>query len=448
MSKPNKPVLSFGLSLKKAPTKPVLAKRKPATFGGDDNDDDDATPSAFAAPKGISAKSKERVVPAVQDVAITELDALSTTAAPAEPPSPTKKSKPKLGSAPPPPPRLSSIAAAAEGSEAAPLTEFGDLSSALSSRKHAEAAAGLDPTIYSYDEVYDTLKAAARKKKEAAKAREEEGRNRPRYMASVLSAAAVRERDRLVAEEKRLAREREAEGEEFKDKEKFVTEAYRKQQEEMRRLEAEEKVREEEERKKNKGKGMTGWYKDMLDRGEKDHEEVLKAVEEAGRKKVEGDAGDKGVSEEKKDPDEKTEDEVAKELLQKGKKVTINEDGQIVDKRELLQGGLNVGAKKKAEALREKSRLAAGQGDKQQSKGGVFLGGKQAMRERQTRMLEAQLEESLKRAREEEEEEKKKIELVAKSRKTEADISSAKERYLARKRAAEEARRTGAADAP
>ncbi|OIW33572.1 hypothetical protein CONLIGDRAFT_628482 [Coniochaeta ligniaria NRRL 30616] len=447
MSKPSKPGLSFGLSLKKAPSKPAPAKRKPATFG-DDDDDDVAPPSAFTAPKGKNAKSREPLAPAVQEVAITELDALSATQTPAsEPPSPTKKPKSKLAAAaPPPPPRLSSAGGA--GSEQPPHTQFGDLSSALSSRKYAEAAAGLDPTIYDYDEVYDSLKAASQKKKEAAKAAEEEEKSRPRYMASVLSAAAVRERDRLVAEEKRLAREREAEGEEYKDKEKFVTEAYRKQQEEVRRLEAEEKVREEEERRKNKGKGMTGWYKDMLDRGERDHEEVLKAVEETLLKKKLGEGQKEGVEDAKGGEESKTEEELAKEMLQKGKKITINEDGQIVDKRELLQGGLNVGAKKKAEALREKSRLAAGQGTQQQGKGGVYVGGKQAMRERQTRMLEAQLEESLKRAREEEEEEAKKIELVAKSRKTEADISSAKERYLARKRAAEEAKKNGTADGP
>lgn len=442
MSKPSRPGLSFGLSLKKAHSNPAPAKRKPATFG--DDDDDDTGPSAFAVPRGKASKGKQPPVPAaVQEVAITELDALSTAQAPAaaEPPSPTRKPKSKpLTAAAPPPPKLS-----AGTDTAPPHSQFGDLSSALSSRRHAEAAADLDPTVYDYDEVYDSLKAASRKKKEAAKAAEEEERSRPRYMASVLGAAAVRERDRLAAEEKRLAREREAEGEEYKDKEKFVTEAYRRQQEEVRRAEAEEKVREEEERRRNEGKGMAGWYKDMLDRGERDHEEVLRAVEETLQRKKQG-AVETGEEKEDKQGDEeaKTEEELAKELLRKGKKITINEDGQVVDKRELLQGGLNVGARKKAEALREKSRLAAGQESQQQAKGGVFVGGKQAMRERQTRMLEAQLEQSLKRAREEEEEAKEKLELVAKSRKTEAEISSARERYLARKRlAAIAANKTG-----
>lgn len=70
-------------------------------------------------------------------------------------------------------------------------------------------------------------------------------------------------------------------------------------------------------------------------------------------------------------------------------------------------------------------------------------GGKQAMRERQSRMMEAQLEQASKRAFEEEEEERLKVERAAKSRKTEGEIVSAKERYLARKREAEEAKKRG-----
>jgi hypothetical protein len=136
--------------------------------------------------------------------------------------------------------------------------------------------------------------------------------------------------------------------------------------------------------------------------------------------------------------------ERAKEINALGGNIVINDDGEVVDKRQLLKGGLNVAPKKKAEVQQEKTRLAArgpGHHGAGQAKGVFAPGGKSAMRERQTKMLEAQLEETLKRSREEEEQEKAKIEMVAKSRKTEADISSAKERYLARKRAAEEAKR-------
>jgi coiled-coil domain-containing protein 55 len=184
----------------------------------------------------------------------------------------------------------------------------------------------------------------------------------------------------------------------------------------------------------------------MLERDEQRHAEMMKALEEAKKNGQRGGGKGKGGEEEK--DKEKTEDDIAKDIIKRGGKITINDDGQIVDKRELLKGGLNVGAKKKAEVQQEKSRLASGS-SRDQGKIGVFVpGGKQAMRERQSRMLEQQLEESLKRAREDEEEERKKIELVSKSRKTEADISSAKERYLARKRVAEEAKKKGEADDP
>lgn len=415
--------------MKKAPAKPAAAKRKPATFGGDDSDDDQ--PSAFARKDKSTSKNSATTAP-VQEIQITELD-LDTPSAQTAPLSPPRKSKKSVLNAPPPP-KISS------NDKPPSYSEFSDLSSVVSSRK-AEPAA--DPSIYDYDGVYDSIKAAAQRKKAAAKAEDEEAKSRPRYMASVLSAAAVRERDRLIAEEKRLAREREAEGDEYKDKEKFVTDAYRKQQEEMKRLEEEEKLKEEEERKQNKGRGMAGFYKEMLEREEQVHEEMVKAVQEAGKNK---DSGEKEPEEEKSS--EQTDRDLAKEILEKGGNITVNDDGEIVDKRELLKSGLNVSAKKKAEAVMQKSQLAAGQAERDKRSQGVFAGGKQAMRERQTRMLEAQLEESLKRAREEEEEERKKIELVAKSRKTEADISSAKERYLARKRAAEEAKKNGLADAP
>jgi len=66
-----------------------------------------------------------------------------------------------------------------------------------------------------------------------------------------------------------------------------------------------------------------------------------------------------------------------------------------------------------------------------------------AMRDRQTRMMEAQLEQAAKRAADDEAEERRKQEHAAKSRKTEGEIGSAKERYLQRKREAAEAAKKG-----
>jgi len=58
-----------------------------------------------------------------------------------------------------------------------------------------------------------------------------------------LDAAATRKLDHLRAEEKMIQREREQEGDEFKDKDVFVTQAYKDQLAEMRKAEAEEKLK-------------------------------------------------------------------------------------------------------------------------------------------------------------------------------------------------------------
>lgn len=127
-------------------------------------------------------------------------------------------------------------------------------------------------------------------------------------MGNLLAAAEVRKRDQLRAKEKMLAKEREAEGDEFADKEKFVTGAYKRQQEEMRRLEEEEarKEKDAEERKRREGGGMKALYKNLLDRDEQKHKEILKAVEEGKGK----DGG--GVIKEEQE-NAKSEVELAKE---------------------------------------------------------------------------------------------------------------------------------------
>lgn len=315
-------------------------------------------------------------------------------------------------------------------SKKAPLSVYGDLSTSFSSAKHASTAEEIDASIYDYDAVYDSLKP---QKKITA----EDAARKPKYMTNLLAAAAVRKRDATIAEEKKLAREREAEGEEFADKEKFVTSAYKKQQEDNRRLEAEEKAREEMEAKKGTGKGMTSFYKNMLEKGEEKHAEVVRAAEERAK------AGPV-TAEEELEEKEKTEADLAKEINERrAGAIAVNDEGQVVDKRQLLKGGLNIVAKPKsaASALSQGSSAAA---DRKRQAGFVGAGGgKQAQRERQSRMMEAQLEQATKRALEEEEEERDKVERAAKSRKTTGEIMSAKERYLARKREAEEAKKRG-----
>ncbi|KAI4862909.1 hypothetical protein F4820DRAFT_395751 [Hypoxylon rubiginosum] len=400
----SKPGLSFGLNVAKKPgaSKPAPPKRKPM-FGDDGSDDE--TNNSHDGPQATE---------------ISELDDF-TTRLPGNKSSKNPALKSKNALQPP-----------NSKSKKPQISMYGDLSSSLESRKHQEAAEELDPSIYDYDAVYDSLKPEK-------KATQEDIERKPKYMRNLMASAAVRKRDALIAEEKKIARERAEEGEEYADKEKFVTEAYKKQQEENRRIEEEERKREEEEAKKNKGGGMTAFYKDLLERGDQQHAEVVKAAEE--RAKASPKEG--GETQEEK---VKTQADVAREINQKGGTIAINEDGQVVDKRELLRGGLNLNVAKKQEPRNQPGKGPDRRDDRDKSRGFVGSGGKQAMRERQTRMLEAQLEQSLKRSMEEEEEERQKVERVSKSRKTESDVSSARERYLARKKEAEEAKKKGLAE--
>jgi len=314
-----------------------------------------------------------------------------------------------------------------------PISQHSDLSTTHTSRQHASMATAIDASIYDYDSIYDTLHAPAQSRTSAAA----DAARKPKYMGALLAAAEVRKRDQLRAKDKMLLREREAEGEEFADKDKFVTGAYKAQQEEVKQLEEEESRREEEEARRGKGLGMVGFYKGVLERGERRFEEVVKAAAEGGKG---GDgSGSAEVVEEERAERETSEAQVARDLNALGKGVVVNDDGQVVDKRQLLSAGLNVAPKPKSTAAAKASGSSmARPGTEMQFQGRG--GSKQAMRERQTRMLEAQLEQVTKRAADDEEEQKEELERAAKSRKTEGDISGARERYLQRKKEAASAK--------
>ena len=234
-------------------------------------------------------------------------------------------------------------------------------------------------------------------------------------MSNLLAAAEVRKRDALRANEKKLQREREAEGEEFEGKDAFVTAAYKKQQAEL--LELEKVEREKEEKLKKGSQGMTSFHRNMLDAQEKRYEEVVTAAKE-------------GAVMAEQTP-ELEETPKGKEPAVKG--VEVNEEGAVVDKTQLLAGGLNITASKgpggrvPVEA-RKMEKGAYRAGDKRQQQ--------EEMRARQSRMIEEQLLQSQKRQLEEEDKSKEELARQTKSRKTETDVLSAKERYLQRKAAA------------
>lgn len=312
-----------------------------------------------------------------------------------------------------------------------PGQDFKNLAALHSSKKHAKEAEELDPSIYSYDAVYDSLHAKSDK---SATVNKSEG---PKYMTNLLRSAEIRKRDQTRARDRQLAKEREAEGDEFADKESFVTGAYKAQQEEMRKMEEEEERREKEEeerRKQNGGAGMVGFYRDVLSRGEAKHDEAVKAAEEAARRVKAGEIDEETA----KETEEKTEAQKAEELNARGAHIAINDEGQVVDKRQLLSAGLNVAPKPKttpSAAPAAAPRPGAGR----PGAGAGYQTGRAAQRARQTEMIASQLEEQARKEEEAEAARQKEIAEKTRSRKTQTDVSSAKERYLARKREREEA---------
>jgi coiled-coil domain-containing protein 55 len=303
-----------------------------------------------------------------------------------------------------------------------------DASSMAAAQAQVKKAEAIDASIFDYDSFHDAKSTVSEAKKEAAK--QDAIERKPKYINNLLDAAARRKQDQQIAKEKLLQRERENEGEEFADKEKFVTSAYKAQQEETRKLEAEEKLRleQEEARRKKLGGGMQGFYRNMMDQSEKLHQDGIDAAV-----KLEKEGGIKNVNEAKKHSDA----ELAAELKAKGLTIHLNEDGQITDKRELLTAGLNVAPSGRPNDTRGADHLRTGAGQKQSAFQRKDVTSQQAQRERQTKMMEEQLEASIKRKREEDEEQKAREGREAKSKKTDTDVSDAKARYLARKAAKE-----------
>ena len=119
----------------------------------------------------------------------------------------------------------------------------------------------VDATVYQYDEVWDSMQEAKSKAKAVKEADSKTRKVRvvfvfhltflnrrhtykPKYIEGLLQSAATRRLDHLRAEEKMIQRERELEGDQFADKDAFVTQAYKDQQAEVRRAEEEERMRE------------------------------------------------------------------------------------------------------------------------------------------------------------------------------------------------------------
>lgn len=120
-----------------------------------------------------------------------------------------------------------------------------------------------DPTIFQYDEVYDDMSAT---REEAKKAKSNVNRD-SKYISRLLVAADKRKIEYETRIERKVQKERDAEGDQFKDKEVFVTAAYRQKLEAMKKA---EEVAQREEYLENIGdvrkqKDLSGFYRHMYE---------------------------------------------------------------------------------------------------------------------------------------------------------------------------------------
>ncbi|CAD6890311.1 unnamed protein product [Tilletia controversa] len=315
------------------------------------------------------------------------------------------------------------------------------------SRLAADQALAHDASIFEYDNVYDAMKTAAasakQKQKEAEQAAgmlDETGRPAPKYIGAFLEASAQRKRDHERAEAKKIQRERDAEGDEFADKEAFITDAYREQMEAIKKEEEEEAKRKD----KTKSKGVQAFYSNLLSEQSAAHDAAVQAANAAVTgKKVDETLPAADVQEESENAVLARKVEAARAS---GLAVEINDDNQLVDNRSLLSKGLNhINKKKKLDANSPSSRLLPpGRGSASTSSTSRNLSTAQsfnsaASRARQTFHLEAQLVEIQRKREAEDELEREKTKIKLMGVKDGAGDQERTEREEARQKARERA---------
>ena len=166
-----------------------------------------------------------------------------------------------------------------------------------------ERAKEEDASVFQYDEVYDEMQ---EKKRSAAIAAKKSVDRKPKYIANLMKHAEIRAREDERRTERKVQKEREAEGDEFRDKEVFVTSAYRKKMEEMQKEEEEEQRKERIEAMLDvtKQRDMSGFYRHI-------YRQTM--GEEKGQK-------EEDVKKEPRSDDEDNKDEVRTEIKKLEKK--------------------------------------------------------------------------------------------------------------------------------
>jgi coiled-coil domain-containing protein 55 len=189
------------------------------------------------------------------------------------------------------------------------------------------------------------------------------------------------------------------------------------------------------EKKRGPSGGMAHFYRKLLEESEQKHEETVAATQSTSRT-VKGPHGAIPnltiVRPAELAP--KSDAELARLAREQGKDIELNEDNQIVDKRELLSAGLNLSApntrriglhtSKKADGLPVEVHQAAG-----------TAASRKEINERRMREISAQLAEERERVvKEKERQESEAAARLIARRNNDTDIQNALERYQERKR--------------
>jgi coiled-coil domain-containing protein 55 len=187
---------------------------------------------------------------------------------------------------------------------------------------------------------------------------------------------------------------------------------------------------------------MSHFYRQLLNEAEVQHEATVSAAQQTSSAPgaIKGPQGASQNLTITRPPDmaPKSDVEVARIAREQGKEVELNDDNQIIDKRELLSAGLNLSMPNTRQFGLRTAMDRKRENDSTPSPIHTAVGTAASRREinnRRQREIDVQLREEQERIREEKERaDEERMARVAAKRNNEEDIKSAKERYLERKR--------------
>lgn len=191
------------------------------------------------------------------------------------------------------------------------------------------------------------------------------------------------------------------------------------------------------EKQKNKGlgTGMSHFYRKLLEETEQQHEATVAAAAPSQSKTTIGPQAPTAnlTITKPADWEPKSDLELARVAREQGKDIELNDDNQIVDKRELLSAGLNLSA---PNTRKLGLQLMKKQGDNVAAHTAVgTAASRREINERRAREVAQQMQEEQERvAKEREQQEHDSAARIMAKRNTEESVKSARERYLERKR--------------